>query len=293
MWKNKRKEESDISPVVSKHMSLRVKSKPISDVHLHVPHTIVTSSVVNRDELTPHHENVTSRWKGMSVKDEEAADGVKDKETSLEEKDDLKRMVDAEEDDEPPELIIRDDDSTISEEEPPYIYEHIGFNTEPCQLESWVEGMIEACEEQIKKERSRKKQKKKKKKKPKKRIIIEDRELIHKEESKPPFYFANVGLEMAASSMVKWQIGPNTFLADSGASSHMGHCDAGMFDLQDKTCGIKVGDGKTLAVTKIGKKSGILVQADGTKTNVVLENYKHVEGLWVNLFSVTQALASG
>ena len=98
---------------------------------------------------------------------------------------------------------------------------------------------------------------------------------------------------MSASSMVKWQIGPNTFLADSGASSHMGHCDAGMFDLQDKTCGIKVGDGNTLTVTKIGKKSGILVQADGKKTNVVLENYKHVEGLWVNLFSVTQALASG
>ena len=116
----------------------------------------------------------------MSVKDEKVADGVKEKETSLEEKDDLKRMVDAEEDDEPPELIMRDEDSTISEEEPPYIYEHIGFNTEPCRLESWVEGMIEACEEQIKKERSGKK--KKKKKKPKNRIKIEDPELIHKEE---------------------------------------------------------------------------------------------------------------
>ena len=93
--------------------------------------------------------------------------------------------------------------------------------------------------------------------------------------------------------MMKWQIGPNTFLADSGASSHMGHCDAGMFDFQEKTCGIKVGDGNVHAVTKIGKKSGILVQADGTQTNVVLENYKHVPGLWVNLFSVTQALTSG
>jgi len=82
---------------------------------------------------------------------------------------------------------------------------------------------------------------------------------------------------------MKWQIGSNTFLADSGASSHMGHCGARMFDFQEKT----------LAVTKIGKKSGILVQANGARTNVVLENYKHVPGLWVNLFSVTQALASG
>jgi len=48
-----------------------------------------------------------------------------------------------------------------------------------------------------------------------------------------------------------------------------------------------------LTVTKIGKNSGILVQADGTKTNVILKNYKHVPGLWVNLFSVTQAIASG
>jgi len=173
--RNKRKEESDISPVASKHVSLRVKTKPISDVHLHVPHTIVTSSVVNRDESTPHHENVTSWWKGMSVKDEEAADGVKEKETSLEEQDDLKRMVDAEEDDEPPELIIRDDDSTISEEEPPYIYKHIGFSTDKCPLESWVESMIEACEEKIKKDRSdkKKRKRKKKKKKPKNWILIE------------------------------------------------------------------------------------------------------------------------
>jgi len=93
--------------------------------------------------------------------------------------------------------------------------------------------------------------------------------------------------------MTKWQIRPNTFLADSGASSHMGHCNTGMFDFQEKTCGIKIGNGNTMSITKIGKKSGMLVQADGTKTNVVLENYKHVEDLWVNLFSITQAMASG
>ena len=83
--RNKRKVEKDISTVASKHVSMRVKTKPISDVQLHVPHTIVTSSVVNRDEPTPHHENVTSRWMGMSVKDKEEADGVKEKKTSLEE----------------------------------------------------------------------------------------------------------------------------------------------------------------------------------------------------------------
>jgi len=77
---------------------------------------------------------------------------------------------------------------------------------------------------------------------------------------------------MAAAPMMKWQIWSNTFLADSGASSHMGHCDAGMFDFQEKTCGIKIGNDNTIAVTKIGKKSVILIQADGTKKSVVLEN---------------------
>ena len=68
-------------------------------------------------------------------------------------------------------------------------------------------------------------------------------------------YLSNVSLETANSTVVKWQLGTHTFLADSGASSHMGHCDAGMFDFQRKSCGVKVGDGKTLAVAKIGKKS--------------------------------------
>jgi len=94
--RNKCKEVSDMSPMASKHVSLRVKSTPNLDAHLHVPHTIVTSSVVNRDESTPHHENVMSRWKGMSVKDKEIADGVKEKETSLEEKENLENMVNAE-----------------------------------------------------------------------------------------------------------------------------------------------------------------------------------------------------
>jgi len=73
----------------------------------------------------------------------------------------------------------------------------------------------------------------------------------------------------------------------------MGHCDAGMFDYMMKSCGVKVGDGKTLTVAKIGKKAGILTHIDGTKMNIMLENYKHVPGLWVNLFSVTQAMSSG
>jgi len=105
--------------------------------------------------------------------------------------------------------------------------------------------MIELCEEELRKEKleAKKKRRKKKNKKPKTKTVnktVESNITLKKESiPTPPFHFANVGLETAAASTTKWQIGPNTFLVDSGASSHMGHCDAGMFDFQMKTCGIK------------------------------------------------------
>ena len=87
--------------------------------------------------------------------------------------------------------------------------------------------------------------------------------------------------------------GPNTFLADTGASTHMGHSKAGMFDLEDSPSGVKIGDGKALAASALGKRKSMVVQADGTKVGVTLANYKCVEGLWTNLFSITSAVAAG
>ena len=105
---------------------------------------------------------------------------------------------------------------------------------------------------------------------------------------------ANSLMEVSSNATDQWKIGFNTYLADSGASSHMGPGDSGMFDLvQKKPCSIKVGDGNILEITKVGKRKGVLVQADGTETEIVLDRYKCVKGLWVNLFSLTAALASG
>jgi hypothetical protein len=89
------------------------------------------------------------------------------------------------------------------------------------------------------------------------------------------------------------KIGPHTYLADSGASSHMGPGDAGMFDLIDESTTVKVGNGKHLPVAKVGKKKGTIKQADGSEVQVTLKRYKQVPDLWVNLFSVTAAMADG
>ena len=45
--------------------------------------------------------------------------------------------------------------------------------------------------------------------------------------------------------------------------------------------------------TKIGKRRVTAIQADGTSLDLILEDYKYVPDLWVNLFSLTKALAKG
>ena len=55
----------------------------------------------------------------------------------------------------------------------------------------------------------------------------------------------------------------------------------------------QIGNGKTLRATKIGRKHLTVLSKDGTKTNIVLEDYKYVPDLWVNLFAVTKCLRNG
>jgi hypothetical protein len=49
------------------------------------------------------------------------------------------------------------------------------------------------------------------------------------------------------------KIGPNTWLANSGASCHLTNSDDGMFDVQVISAPDKIGNGKALTATKIGK----------------------------------------
>jgi len=89
-----------------------------------------------------------------------------------------------------------------------------------------------------------------------------------------------------------YKLNPNTFLADSACSSHMGGCDAGMFDVKEEKCSIQTGYGKMLTSTKVGKKRVTVVQNDGTMIDIFLSPFKHVPGLWVNLFSLLLPLTS-
>ena len=85
----------------------------------------------------------------------------------------------------------------------------------------------------------------------------------------------------------------NMYLADSGASCHMGPCNKGMFNIRPATSDIKLGDGSILKVKCIGNKRVTVIQDDGTAIEVVLPDYKWVPGLLVNLFSITKSLSRG
>ena len=84
-----------------------------------------------------------------------------------------------------------------------------------------------------------------------------------------------------------------TWIADSGASTHMGNDDEGMYDAKLINSPVKMGNGITVTAKKIGKKRVSILQQDGTTTDVVLEDFKYVPNLCVNLFSITKALHKG
>ena len=78
---------------------------------------------------------------------------------------------------------------------------------------------------------------------------------------------------------------PHTFIADSGATCHMGPSDAGMYDFEDNQSKVRFGTGALQPATKVGKRPSEVIQQDGTKVPLLLQDYKQVPNMWTN-FSV-------
>jgi len=85
----------------------------------------------------------------------------------------------------------------------------------------------------------------------------------------------------------------DVWICDSGASSHYCVSDRGMFDARDIDEKIRVGNGDLLVATKIGNLKLDVTQINGTKFTIILQGVKFVPDLWVNLFSINQALKKG
>ena len=88
------------------------------------------------------------------------------------------------------------------------------------------------------------------------------------------------------------KIGPNTYMCDSAATSHMGPGDEGMVDFENTKMGVKVGNGEMLEVSKVGKRKVLALQEKGN-ISATLGKYKQVPKLWCNLFSMPMAMQDG
>ena len=80
------------------------------------------------------------------------------------------------------------------------------------------------------------------------------------------------------------------WIADSGASTHMGNDDTGMNNIKFVNIPIKIGNAKHLFASKMGDKHITIIQEDGTTVDCVLKDFQYVPGMWTNLISLTKAM---
>jgi hypothetical protein len=83
----------------------------------------------------------------------------------------------------------------------------------------------------------------------------------------------------------------NTFVVDSGATSHMRFSTDGMYDLQEWRSEVTVGNNQVMHSVAKGTYKGIVVQKNGDTIAITLEDVLYVPDLWVNLFSLTRAIS--
>jgi hypothetical protein len=83
---------------------------------------------------------------------------------------------------------------------------------------------------------------------------------------------------------------PNTFIADSGASTHMVHSKQFLSDFQPEVGDVKIGDNKTIKSHGKGTFHGYYINSEDKQVPITLQDVLLVPDLWVNLFSVTKAM---
>jgi hypothetical protein len=102
--------------------------------------------------------------------------------------------------------------------------------------------------------------------------------------------------ELAVSHIEKKsnKIAPNTWLANSGASCLLTNSDKGMFDVKVISSPVKIGNGKALKATKLGKNETNDHPKEWRQWVSLLTDVEFVvPGLYVNLFSIGKGLQNG
>jgi hypothetical protein len=73
------------------------------------------------------------------------------------------------------------------------------------------------------------------------------------------------------------------WLGDSGASCHVGNDNAGMFDCNRIHSYIKIGNGKYMYLSRIGKKKIMILQANGPTLDLIMCDCIYLPDICINL----------
>jgi hypothetical protein len=83
------------------------------------------------------------------------------------------------------------------------------------------------------------------------------------EESDDDDYEENVEYCFMSQTTSSYKMNANTWLGDSAASTHMGFSDEGMTDVELINSPMRIGNGKALTASTIGKRRITIIQKDG------------------------------
>ena len=85
----------------------------------------------------------------------------------------------------------------------------------------------------------------------------------------------------------------NIWICDSGACGHYCISDKGIFNVKEISESIRAGNSDIMMATKVGTLKCQAIQIDGSGIDNSLHEFMHIPDLWVNLFSINQALKKG
>jgi hypothetical protein len=88
----------------------------------------------------------------------------------------------------------------------------------------------------------------------------------------------------------KYNMTRDTFVFDSGATSHMRFIKDGMINLKPLKIAIKVGNAEDIYSEAIRSFKGLVTQKDGSTFPITLEDVLYIPDLFVNIFSMTRVL---
>ena len=88
----------------------------------------------------------------------------------------------------------------------------------------------------------------------------------------------------------KYNLSKDTFIMDSGATSHMRFSLDGMKNLRKWRLPVKVGNAADMYSEQIGSYHGKIIHKDGSTYDIILDDVLYIPDLYINLFSLTKVL---